>query len=67
MFIRILLFLLSIIVAQSCGVKGKPLPPLQQPFISSGSYKEDYQNRQKNKKKSQAPTQEQETTNNENQ
>lgn len=62
-------FVLStLLLGQGCGVKGKPLPPLQQPFISSGNYQEDSQKKQKDKKKSQtvAPTQEQETSPNEN-
>lgn len=67
MSIRILLFLLAGMIIQGCGVKGKPLPPLQQPFISTGSYKEDYQNKQKDKKKSQTPSPEQEVITNENQ
>lgn len=68
--IKSVFFVLSVLlVNQGCGVKGKPLPPLQQPFISSGNYKEDAQKKQKDKKKSQtvAPTQEQEISPNENQ
>jgi hypothetical protein len=60
--------LLFLVLNQGCGVKGKPMPPLQQPFISSGNYQEDAQKKQKDKKKSQstAPMQEQETNPNEN-
>ncbi len=48
-------FLLFVVVNQGCGVKGKPLPPLQDPFISSGNYQEDLQKKQKDKKKSFSP------------
>ncbi len=37
----------------SCGVKGMPQPPLQEPFISSGNRQEDLQKREKNQKKQQ--------------
>lgn len=37
----------------ACGVKGKPLPPLQEPFISSGNRQEDLRKREKNQKKQQ--------------
>lgn len=57
------------LLLSGCGVKGKPLPPLQQPFISTGDYKEDQRKKQNEKKKStlSSPATNQENTNNEKQ
>ena len=39
--------LLLVVIIEGCGVKGKPQPPLQEPFISSGNYQVDLQKKEK--------------------
>lgn len=48
--IYISIILLSVL-NQSCGVKGKPLAPLHEPYISTGNYQEDLLKKNKDKKK----------------
>lgn len=54
MVIKIFVFIalaLVVTINQGCGVKGRPQPPLQEPYISTGSLTEDSQKKQKDKKK----------------
>lgn len=38
-------------VVSACGVKGRPLPPLKEPFISTGSYEKDKEEKTRKKNK----------------
>lgn len=48
-----IVFLVSILViGTGCGVKSKPLPPLKEPWISTGDLEKDRERKSKNKKPS---------------
>lgn len=48
---RIILLIVFLMVVSACGVKGRPLPPLKEPFISTGSYEKDKEEKTRKKNK----------------
>lgn len=49
-FIIILIFGIQIGIQLGCGVKSRPLPPLKEPWISSGDLQKDRDKKFKSKK-----------------
>ena len=48
---RMILLNILLLSVSACGVKGRPLPPLKEPFISTGSYEKDKEEKARKKNK----------------